>query len=432
MTLIKLTDYGGNYMNLKRTFLVIGLALVTGGSCLVGLNNNLSSKPVVEAKAEATPEQTTIYVEVCESWHEFSAAIRLQVTPAESSWIKPTTIKTHTAEHNALYSFSVPAGVTSFFIDRMNPDNPDSAGGIWNSTESINYSSSYNYYNVTSLNSYSCPYTPGWMNVFHRSNDNHQDFRLTIINEDYNWFTDNAVTTIRFWDGTEIQFSKFISYYGSAIYTNTLKCDTIGGYSDPAIYATGFNIFRKSSDKTTTYSQTGNWAFTYENKDMNAFVIKAKTGDAQFYDGTGQSKVIGPEYNAMAYSIFFLETTNPICYGKEDDDNLSALSDVWGKLQGAANASTNGNNLLKTAEEIAAFETSEESYTHNAYLRYMHIVEKYPSLTNYLDLSSSPANKMSINNSNNIGLIIVSSSIAIISIVGAVLIVCKNKRKENY
>ena len=418
-------------MKFRHIFLTLGLAIVTGGATLLSLNHAPISKPVAETKADTTPANTTIYVEVCSAWHEYNAAARLYAPSAASSWIKPTTIKSHTEEHNALYSFNVPAGVSSFYLYRMNPDNADAAGGVWNSTSLINYSTSYNYYNVTSLNGNDCPYTPGWMNVFNRYNADHKDFHLTVINEDYNWFNDNATTYIRFWDGTEIKFDKLIAYYGSAIYTNTLTCTTLTNVSSPAIYATGFNIFRKSTDGSETYSQTGNWAFTYDNKDMNAFVIKAKNGDAQFYDGEGQSKVIGAAYNAMAYSIYFLENTNTVCYGKENDNNYSALSAIWSKLQGAANASTNGNNLLKTEDEITAFQTSSEYYTHDAYQRYAHIVGKYPSLTNYLDINASPANRIVINNvSNNIGFVIIAASLLTISLAGAAFFIYRRKKME--
>ena len=194
-------------MIIKRFLLAIGLVCAAGASSLFCMANSPSSNSAIEAKAEATPSTTTIYVEVCDTWHEANAVPRLYVSPAASSWVKPaSTIKAYnpaTSQH-ALYSFNVPAGVTSFFIYRMNPDNTDSAGGVWNSTESINYSSSYNYYNVTSLNSMSSPYSSGWMNVFWNGVDNHQDFRLTVINEDYNWFDSSATTWIRFWDGTDI------------------------------------------------------------------------------------------------------------------------------------------------------------------------------------------------------------------------------------
>ena len=251
-------------MNFKRLFLAIGLTVATGGAALFCLNNGPASKPVVEAKAEASPANTTIYLEVCSSWMQAGAVPRLYVSPSASSWVKPSaTIKNATETQNALYSFNLPTGTTSFFIYRMNPDNPDSAAGEWNGTQSINYSSSYNYYNVTNLNSFDCPYTSGWMNVFQRYYSNHQEFRLTIINEDYNWFDANASTWIRFWDGTEIRFDKIIAYYGSAVYTNSLKCSTeLTPSGGAAIYATGFNIFRKSSDGSETWSQTGNWAFT--------------------------------------------------------------------------------------------------------------------------------------------------------------------------
>lgn len=418
-------------MNIKRLFLFIGLSLATCASSLFCLNNSFFAKPAVEAKADASPANTTIYVEVCDGWTAYNAVAKLYVTPASSSWISATTIKTATADQHALYSFNLPAGVTSFFIYRMNPDKPSESGGVWNSTAAISYSSSYNYYNVTSLNGYDCPYTPGWMNVFQRGSDNYKDFQLTVINEDYNWFDNSASTWIRFWDGTEIRFNRVISYYGSAIYTNTLKCNTLGGYSDPAIYAAGFNIFRKSSDGSETWSQTGNWAFTYDNKDMNAFVIKAKTDDAQFYNGEGQSKVIGDEYNAMAYGIFFLETTNSICKDKEEDNNYSALSGVWTKLEGAANASTNGTYLLKTEEEIAAFETSTEGYTHDAYLRYCHIVGKYPSLKNYLGITPLFANRTIANDTlNNSSSMIIFAVIAVISVAGVVLVIKKRKEIE--
>ncbi len=420
-------------MKIKHVIMSLGLVLVTGAAGLFCLSNKTSSEPMIEAKADTTTENTTIYVEVCSAWHEFDAAARIYAPSLAASFIKPNTIKTATADHNALYSFTVPAGVSSFYIYRMDKDNADSTGGVWNSTALINYSSSYNYYNVTSLNGSDCPYTPGWMNVFQRYAANHQDFRLTIINENYDWFKDNAKTVLRFWDGTEIDFSRFICFKDSAIYTNTLTCSTQTNTSSPAIYAAGFNIFRKSSDGSITYTQTGNWTFTYENKDMNAFVIKAKNGgDAEFYNGEGQSKVIGAEYNAMAYGIFFLETTKTICYGKEEDNNYDALSAVWNKLNGAANASTNGNNLLKTSEEIAAFQSSTEYYTHDAYLRYAHIVGKYPSLDNYLDISGSLTNKTIIGDSSNTYIfVIVIASIVTISVAGASLLFIKRKRETH-
>ena len=420
-------------MRIKHVIMSLGLVLVTGAAGLFCLSNNASSESMIEAKADTTTENTTIYVEVCSAWHEFDAAARIYASSAASPFIKSNTIKTATEGRNALYSFTVPAGISSFRICRMNKDNADSAGGIWNSTPLINYYSSCNYYNITSLDGENCPYDSGWMNVFYRNNANKKDFRLTVINEDYNWFDANAKTIIRFWDGTEITFNRFIPYYGSGIYTNTLTCDTLGAYSDPTIYATGFNIFRKSSDGSITYTQTGNWAFTYENKDMNAFVIKAKNGErAQFYNGEGQSKVIGAEYNAMAYGIFFLETTNTICYGKEEDNNYAALSAVWNQLKGAANASTNGNNLLKTSEEIAAFQSSTEYYTHDAYLRYAHIVGKYPSLDNYLDISGSLTNKTIIGDpSNTYIFVIVIASIVTISVAGASLLFIKRKRETH-
>lgn len=422
-------------MKFKRLFLCVGLAFVAGGSALF-CANSVASKSAVEVKADSTVANTTIYLEVCDNWLDYNAVPRLYVSPAASSWLAPNaTIKQKdtTIGQHALYSFNLPAGVTSFFIYRMDPDHPNDTSGIWNATQSVSYSTSHNYYNVTSLNGQDCPYTPGWMNVFQRYYANHQDFEVTIINEDYNWFDSSATTWIRFWDGTEIKFDRVISYYQSAIYTNTLKCSTYSSTTAPAIYATGFNIFRKSSDGSKTWSQTGNWAFTYGNKDMNAFVIKAKNGDAQFYDGEGQSKVIGDEYNAMAYGIFFLETTKSICYGKEEGNNLSALSGVWNKLKGAANASTNGTYLLKTEEEIAEFISSNEYYTHDAYLRYSHIVTKYPSLGNFLEITPAASGRIVSSNdiaSNSNMLIIIIFGLAAVSVVGLVMLIGKRKKSE--
>ena len=166
---------------------------------------------------------------------------------------------------------------------------------------------------------------------------------------------------------------------------------------------------------------------------MNVFVIKAKTGDAAFYDGERQSKVIGDEYNAMAYGIFFLETTNSICYGKEEDNNLSALSGVWDKLKGAANASTHGIYLLKNEEEIAEFISSSEYYTHDAYLRYSHIVTKYPSLGNFLGITPAASGRIvSFNDiaSNSNMLIIIVFGLAAVSVVGLVMLIGKRKKSE--
>lgn len=416
-------------MKIKKILLTIGLVLAGGVSALVGLNH-VSSEPIAEAKADTTTSSTAIYVEVCDEWLQFNAVARLYAVQGSTNWIKPTTLKNADANQHALYLFNVPAGVSSFYLYRMNPDNPDNNSGVWNATSLISYSASYNYYNVTGLNGQDCPYTSGWMNAISRFYGMDTEFKVTIINEDYNWFDNNAITTIRFWDGTEIRFEKVIAYYGAAIYTNTLKCSTYinGGGT---IYAAGFNIFRKSSDGSTTYSQTGNWTFTAENKDMNAFVVKAKTGDyAQFYDG-GQSKVIGAEYNALAYSIFFLENTNSICSGKEENNNLSVLSAVWSKLEGAANASTNSNYLLHEDEEIAAFKTGSEYYTHDAFLRYSHIVGKYPSLTDFVGINPSAGSRLVSNGfvtNNNV--IIIVTSLLVLSVAACAIIIIR-RRKEN-
>lgn len=268
------------------------------------------------------------------------------------------------------------------------------------------------------------------MNAIPRYYGGQKDFRVTVINEDYDWFDSNASTWIRFWDGTEIRLNRFIAYYGSAINTNTLYCDTYLN-NGTTIYAAGFNIYRKNSDGSVKWSQTGNWQFTYENKDMNAFVIKAKTGDAQFYDGEGQSKVIGPEYNAMAYGIFFREKTNSICYGKEEGNNLSALSGVWNQLQGAANASTNGSYLLKSDEEIAAFKTSSEYYTHDAFLRYSHIVGKYNSLTDFIGLNNNPAGRLVDRNiANGVDMTAIVAGAIAVTFFGVMAFAIRRKRLE--
>ncbi len=430
----KTLDKRRNTMNIKRIVLALGLALASGAAGFIGFTNISSKEPAVEAKADTVASSTTIYVEVCDAWVSDGAVPRLYVSPATSSWVKPSTIKTANSEtgQHALYSFTVPAGVTEFNIMRMNPSDPDASSGMWNSTGAIQYSTSYNYYNVTSLSGNVCPYDSGWMNVYYRSATNYQSFNLTVINEDYNWFDANATTYIRFWDGTEIKFDKFIPYYNSAIYTNTLTCTTTvtSGSSSP-IYAAGFNIFRKSSDGSETYSQTGNWAFTGENKDMNAFVIKAKTGDAQFYDGEGQSKVIGDEYNAMAYGIYFLEKTDSICSGNEESNNYSALSAVWNQFKGAATASTNGNKFLSSDEAKAAFKTSSEHYTNDAYQRYAHMVNKYSSLEDFLNVRTSSGSRFVNNNlTNSSAIVIITISVLALSIVSATLIVIKRRKVE--
>lgn len=105
-------------MKIKNLFFAIGLAFAAGSASLAFLPSSISNKPVVEAKAEATPSNTTIYVEVCDAWLEANAVAKLYVTPAGSSWVSATKLKDN------LYSFNVPAGVTSFYIYRMNPDHP--------------------------------------------------------------------------------------------------------------------------------------------------------------------------------------------------------------------------------------------------------------------------------------------------------------------
>ena len=88
-------------MNFKRLFLAIGLTVATGGAALFCLNNGPASKPVVEAKAEASPANTTIYLEVCSSWMQAGAVPRLYVSPSASSWVKPSaTIKNATETQN--------------------------------------------------------------------------------------------------------------------------------------------------------------------------------------------------------------------------------------------------------------------------------------------------------------------------------------------
>lgn len=402
-----------NFMNLKKNILIAGLLCTFGvvGASSLALSSNFDSKV---AKADST---TTMYVEVCDAWYSgVECVVEVYASKGAAwSWIDASNGNVLKLKDN-LWQVTIPTDTDEFIIDRKDPSNArnQSWTGSYNQTANITYDSQKNYYHVTSLNGNDCPYESGWMNKFTGSTP----FYATMYNKNYDWFDNSAATTIRFWDGTEIRGFTF----GTG--SSTICFSPIGSVGEP-VYAAGFNIFRKSSDLSETWSQTGNWSFTYANKDMNAFVVEATTGDATFYSG-GSQTMDTDAYRAMAFGIHFLNKTDGICADNGDDNNSSDLSAIWSSLSSVA------TTLIGTDERKTTFKTSDEAFTENAFNRYAHIVGRYESLADFIGdvrVSSSPLAIIS-SNMNNATLILVLVGVLALAASGSFFFIRRRKLEK--
>ena len=405
-------------MNLKKNILIAGLVCAFGvaGAAGFALSNHKNAEVV---KAEETTAPTTIYVEVCDAWSEgVSCVVEVYAFKGGvSTWVDATNGNVINLKTN-LWKVTLPTNIDTFIISRK--DSAYARNGSWdhsyNQTGNIPFNSEKNYYHVTSLNGNDCPYESGWMNKFTGSTT----FYATMYNKDYDWFDNNAATTIRFWDGTEVKGNVF----GTGSSTVSFSGSSIGTSGCP-VYAAGFNIFRKSSDLSETWTQTGNWAFDYANKDMNAFVVEANNGgDATFYGG-GTQTMDTDEYRAMAFGIHFLNKTNGICADNGADNNSSDLSAIWSSLSSVANM------FIGTDARKTVFKTSTEAFTENAFNRYAHIVTRYTSLTDFVGNVRASSNPLSIIGANGSNVSAIVILISVLSLIAAGSFIVIRKKKES-
>lgn len=404
-------------MNFKKNILIAGLVCAFGvaGAASFALSNPNNAEVV---KADATTEVTTMYVEVCDEWYQgVDCVVEAYVRNTSTiwSWVDAANGNVMKLKDN-LWQVKLPANTDTFIIVRKaaSASHNGSWTDVYNQTANIDYNSQKNYYHVTGLNGNDCPYTTGWMNKLTGT----KSFYVTVYNKDYDWFDESAVTTIRFWDGTEIKGFAF----GTG--SSTISFSSVGSNSTP-IYAAGFNIFRKNSDQTVTWTQTGNWSFDYANKDMNAFVVETNNGtDASFYSG-GNQTMDTDEYRAMAFGIHFLNKTNGICADNGADNNSSDLSGVWSNLSSVANI------LIGTDARKEAFKTGTEAFTANAFSRYAHIVTRYTSLTDFVGNVRASSNPLSVINANGNNVSIIVILISVLSLVAAGSFIVVRKKKES-
>ena len=411
-------------MNFKKNILIAGLVCAFGVAGAAGFA--LSNPNNFEAaKAESLTSEMTVYVEVGSYWYAGADSV-VEIYAFDdnigfSTWVDHYNGKSTKLSDN-LWKLILPVKTNKFIIVRKDVANKGNGSwtGKYNQTGNIDVDLQKNYYHVTSLNGDNSPYTSGWMNHY----QNGDMLYVTVVNEQYDWFSDGAKTTLGFWDGTEITGTVKGFMSGTMQYSSTVSFTVTTN-----VYTAGLNIYRKSSDLSEQWSQTGNWTFDYANKDMNAFVIRAVTGDAQYYDGEHQSKVYDNSYIAMAYGIHFLNKTNSICYGNEESNNYTSLNGVWTNLKVVA--VQYGTSMLGTDELKAEFKTSLEGYTANAFARYSHIIGKYNSLEDFVGGVRASNNPLTIVGANGNSMTAIIILVSVLSLVAAGSFIVIRKKKES-
>lgn len=140
-------------------------------------------------------------------------------------------------------------------------------------------------------------------------------------------------------------------------------------------------------------------------------------------------KVLTPEEEAETWGKNFMETDTALTCEEESADNFDDLSFMWSDFEEEYNKiSDDAKNIVKTATA----DNNGSTYLAKAVARYDHIMNRYPSLNNFIQRATySSGRTIAIFDSNNN---IAIMSVVIISFVGITVIggyLFLKKQKQN-